>query len=458
MSEDCLIRLGDKTVTGKSKHGILQHMQVPFFPCFALVLAALGAITEAAAQPVERPLFRDFVGLCGHTVNFKPELYAPVCRIVRDYHPVKWDLDADTAVMPEWPFAKNRVSWEKVYGDWHKHGLRISVCLQFDDIKREDWKDIERDARAYAKGFAMNFGPGGKYPFVEWVELGNEPGLLDDATYLRIFQAMAEGIREGNPKLKIATCNTEAGGSDRYWKGAAIFEPHLPLIDVLRIHRYAIKDGWPTWRRSFPEDKTVPYLSHVQDMLDWRNAHAPKREMWVSEFGWDCSTKKPDPKGDMAKFITCSDEEQAMWIVRSYLLFAEMGIDKAFLYFFNDEDKPAFHACSGITRNYQPKPAYHAVAWMLKHLADYRFTRALQKSEQDGYLFEFTSEKADAPRVFAAWHASKNDAVLPLALGGATILRSERMPLIPGDAADAGVKPGATSVKAGTLPVLIWVK
>jgi hypothetical protein len=48
--------------------------------------------------------------------------------------------------------------------------------------------------------------------------------------------------------------------------------------------------------------------------------------------------------------------------------------------------------------------------------------------------------------------------VLPLALGGATILRSERMPLIPGDAADAGVKAGDTSLKAGTLPVLIWVK
>ncbi len=72
-----------------------------------------------------------------------------------------------------------------------------------------------------------------------------------------------------------------------------------------------------------------------------------------------------------------------MWLVRSYFLFAEMGIDKAFVYFFNDEDKPAFHACSGLTRNFQPKPGYHAIAWMLEHLADYRFSRAILKSEKD---------------------------------------------------------------------------
>lgn len=422
---------------------------------FKLALFFTLACT-APGQTEERPLFRDFVGLCGHTVQFKPDLYQPVCRVVRDYHPVKWDLDADTSVMPEWPLAKNRVSWEQVYRSWHEKGLRISVCLQFDNMKLEDWKDIERDARAYGKGFAENFGPGGKYPFVECVEIGNEPGHIDDATYLRIFTAMAKGLREGNPKLKIATCNTEAGGSDRYWKGADIFKPHLNSIDVLRIHRYAIKHGWPTWQRSYPEDSSVPYLSKIQDMIDWRNANAPGREMWVSEFGWDCSTQKPDPKGDMAKFITCTDEEQAMWLVRSYFLFAQMGIDKAFIFFFNDDDKPAFHACSGITRKFQPKPSYHAIAWMLTHLADYRFSKVIHQSEKDGYLYEFTPEKTGDPSILAAWHATKEN--VPLDLQGNTISRAERMPLSAGPAAAVQVGQGAATILAGTKPVLIWTK
>jgi hypothetical protein len=422
-----------------------------------VVPALLAALCDSTlGQTPSRPLFRDFVGLCGHTVQFKPDLYQPVCRVVRDYHPVKWDLATDSSVMPQWPFAKNRVSWEKVYRSWHDKGLSISVCLQFDDMKAADWKDIERDARAYAKGFAENFGPGGKYPFVETVEIGNEPGHIDDETYLRIFKAMAAGIREGNPKLKIATCNTEAGGSDRYWKGAEIFKPHLAMIDVLRIHRYAIKDGWPTWKRSYPEDSTVPYLNRIQDMIDWRNQHAQGRKIWVSEFGWDCSTKKPDPKGDMAKFVTCTDEEQATWLVRSYLLFAEMGIDKAFVYFFNDEDKPSFHACSGITRNFQPKPSYHAIAWMLKHLADYRFNRAILKSEKDGYLFEFTSEKPNAHRILAAWHANRDD--VQLDLHGNTIVQAELMPLTAENQNQPLPDPAKATIAAGTLPLLLWVK
>ena len=416
----------------------------------------LTLVHGLSAQSSQSPLFRDFVGLCGHTVQFNPELYQPVCRVVRDYHPVKWDLGKDTSVMPEWPFAKNRVSWEKVYRAWHDKGLSISVCLQFDDMKAEDWKDIEHDAHAYAKGFAEHFGPGGKYPFVATVEIGNEPGHIDDATYLRIFRAMASGIREGNAKLKIATCNTEAGGSDRYWKGANIFTPQLAMVDVLRIHRYAIKDGWPTWRRSYPEDSSVPYLSRIQDMINWRNKHAQGREMWVSEFGWDCSTQKPDPKGDMAKFITCTDEEQAKWLVRSYFLFAEMGIGKAFVYFFNDDDKPSFHACSGITRNYQPKPSYHAIAWMLKHLADYRFSRAIHKSEKDGYLFEFTPEKPDLPKILAAWHATLEHVTLDLQ--GATVLNSERMPLSAGEAMKAEHKGSGATITIDTMPTLLWVK
>jgi hypothetical protein len=278
------------------------------------LLVAIG--TSVLAQAPQRPLFREFVGLCGHTEQFKPELYQPVCRVVRDYHPVKWDLGKDTSVMPEWPFAKNRVSWEQVYRGWHDKGLSISVCLQFDDIKAEDWKDIERDAQAYAKGFAEHFGPGGKYPFVDTVEIGNEPGHIDDATYLRILKAMAAGIHEGNPKLK-----------------------------------------------------------------------------------------------------------------------------------------PAFYACSGITRNFQPKPSYHAIAWMLKHLADYRFSKAILKSEKDGYLFKFTPEKPDAPKILAAWHATREN--VSLDLQGATILRSEIMPLTAGNAVEPQLKTIDTTVIAGTPPILL---
>jgi len=45
----------------------------------------------------------------------------------------------------------------------------------------------------------------------------------------------------------------------------------------------------------------------------------------------------------------------AQWLVRSLLVFSAMPVERAYLYFFNDEDQPRFHASAGITRHYQPK-------------------------------------------------------------------------------------------------------
>ncbi len=423
-----------------------------------LTVLALTA-TPLVADPAA-PLFRDFVGLNGHTVQFKPKLYAPVCRLVRDYHPVPWDLAEDTSKLPEWPFAKNRVSWEQVYGSWRKEGLHISACLMIDEMQ-DKWKDLAVDAHAYAKAFAQNFGPGGKWPHVKYVEIGNEPGLYDDATYSKLFKAMAKGIREGDPKLKIVTCNAEIGKSDRYWKTADIFKPHADLYDVLQIHRYAIAEGWPVWRRSYPEDPKVPYLSSIAELLKWRDRNAPGKPVWVSEFGWDTSTQKPDPKGEWAKWVGSTDDEQARYLVRSFLLFAEMGVDKAFVYFFNDEDKPQLHAGSGLTRNFQPKPAYHSVAWMLAALENYRFTKAHQQSLDTGYCYEFSPEAKDQPSILAVWHPTKEDQEMKLPLLGREFLKAAQMPMKEGVA--MAPTPSAQSAESITLqvgerPIFLWLK
>ncbi len=68
-------------------------------------------------------LMREFIGINGHTVNFKPELYQPVCRLVRDYHPVEWDLGKNTSELPPFPTAKNGVDWDQVYGSWARERL-----------------------------------------------------------------------------------------------------------------------------------------------------------------------------------------------------------------------------------------------------------------------------------------------------------------------------------------------
>jgi hypothetical protein len=88
-----------------------------------LLLPSLPPPSEGpgASEP-EKPLFREFMGVNGHTIQFKPQLYASVCRAVRDYHPMEWDTGADTSFTPPFPFARNGVDWQKVYGSWKVAG------------------------------------------------------------------------------------------------------------------------------------------------------------------------------------------------------------------------------------------------------------------------------------------------------------------------------------------------
>src|SRR5438132_160520 len=135
-----------------------------------LLLLACLALFARAEDDRPRPLMRDFIGLNVHTVQFKPELYAPVTRILRNYHPMKWDFGEDTSATTTFPFAANRVNWGDLYGTWKKAGYRTHATLLFDDIAPGSWKNIGRDANAYGLAFAKAFGPSAKEPLLEAVE------------------------------------------------------------------------------------------------------------------------------------------------------------------------------------------------------------------------------------------------------------------------------------------------
>ena len=347
-----------------------------------LTLAFTAALTSLAWS-VPRPLMKDFIGINGHTVQFKPELYQPAARLVRDYHPVEWDLGKDTAALPEFPSAKNRVDWSAVYGSWQKHGWITNACLMFESVPRESWKDIDKDAEAYGRVFAKEFGPSGARKLVESVEVGNEPGKWSDADYSRMLKSMATGLRAGDPKLKIATCNLTAGKSGDHEKSVACLAGLTDLVDILTIHTYAQLENWPTWKRSFPEDPALPrYLKDVEDLCHWRDEHAKDKPVWITEFGYDSTTQPQEKTGDFSKWVGVTDEQQAEWLVRSYLVFSSMPVERDYLYFFNDEDKASLHASSGLTRNFKPKPSFHAVSHLQRTLGDYRFTRIVKKDQE----------------------------------------------------------------------------
>jgi serine/threonine-protein kinase ATR len=418
-------------------------------------VVALGADPEAFRPP----LMKDFIGLNVHTVQFKPELYAPVCRLLRDYHPMDWDTTRDTSKPTQFPFAANRVDWSKLYGGWTQKGYEVDACVMFEGgIKPGQWKDAARDARAYGETFARFFGPSGEHPWVTSVEIGNEPHEYTAEQYREVFENMARGLRAGDPKMKILTAAVMTGKPDKWSKPVSAIEGLNDLYDVLNVHSYAMKEQWPTWRRSYPEDPSIPYLKSVESLIEWRDRNAPGKQVWLTEFGYDASTKPPPRTGDFKQWVGVTDEQQAQYNVRTFLVVSSMRVERAYLYFFNDKDEPQLHGSSGITRDFKPKPAFHAMAHLYKTLGDYRFTKAVVR---DGalYCFEYARDGKRDDRVYVAWSptAGVKPATRTLPIAGRGVTKTQRMPLSAEDAAAVDWKQVGDGIELeiGESPVFI---
>ena len=329
-------------------------------------------ILGSYALSAERPLLKELMGLNGHTFQIDPAVYAPVADNLRDFHPMDWDIDGKPAQGATFPLSRKfmvkgkQINWAELYGAWKKHGNTVDVSLMSSYTKKQgNWGDMEKEAYAYGKAFAEAFGPSSKTPVVDSVEIGNEPVPYSTEEYMRLFMAMAQGVRDGDPKMKIVTCTASAEEPDQYEKPLQSFKEHGDLFDIINLHSYGFVQGYPTWERSYPEDPKVRYLTMMQSAIDYRDEHHPDKPIWLTEFGYDsCSQEaltKPRSK-HMKKWLPCSETEQAQWIVRSFLVFSAMGLDRAYLYFFDDKDAPSFHAASCITRNGKPKPSFHAMA------------------------------------------------------------------------------------------------
>jgi hypothetical protein len=429
----------------------------------AICCVVTAGVVAHSAEPRGKPVFREFVGLNTHTVQFKPELYKPIAKHVRDYHPFSWDVGDETDYYPQFPFARNRVDWNAVYGSWKKSGYVTHVSVMFDDTPPQKWKDLSRDAWAYGFEFARFFGPSGREQLVESVEIGNEPGKYDDASYRVLFENAASGMRKADPRLVISTCSTLDGPSGDWHKSLEVIKGLETLYDVINVHSYAFAEQYPTWRRSFPEDPAIDFLKDLQKVIDWRNAHAPGKQVWLTEFGWDASTRPPADEGTFKDWVDVTDEQQAQYLVRALLVLSGLDMDRAYIYWFNDSDEPSLHASSGLTRNFEPKPAFHAVAHLVATLGDYRFARVIRKDDGERFAYEFVNASNAKQRIWAVWSPTGADreAVATLEIDPHAILKAERMPLAAGDAQPVEWKttsPGAIAIPISESPVYLWIE
>lgn len=175
-------------------------------------------------------------------------------------------------------------------------------------------------------------------------------------------------------------------------------------FDVLNVHHYCtdMTNGYS------PENEKYGYEVKYRDYFRWKKRVLPNLPVWMTEFGWD-TYLAPDNKHS---YIYATAQQQANYILRSYLVLLKMGFEKAFLFMDTDGNSKNTlqYSSSGLLTDkaskYAKKKSYYYLATMQNVLGNYEYTGTMLYKQPSGvneiYCLEFTHPQNSA-KVYALW-------------------------------------------------------
>ena len=175
-------------------------------------------------------------------------------------------------------------------------------------------------------------------------------------------------------------------------------------FDVLNVHHYC-SDLTNAYS---PENEKYGYEVKYRNYFKWRNRVLPEIPVWMTEFGWD-TYLAPDNKHS---YTYAPAQQQANYILRSYLVLLKLGFEKAFLFMDTDGNSKNIlqYSSSGLLTDkaskYAKKKSYYYLATMQNTLGKYEYSSAVSYKQLSGnneiYCLEFTNP-AKSEKVFALW-------------------------------------------------------
>ncbi|MCF8428607.1 MAG: hypothetical protein K9G64_00635 [Bacteroidia bacterium] len=251
------------------------------------------------------------------------------------------------------------------------------------------------------------------------------------------------GVKNADSSLKfvmggLATLNID------YIKGMKLWSEHnrpktkkIP-VDVLNFHHYCNASGGvgqPTIGISPEQDKLKEKLKKV---VEFRNKELPELEVWLSEFGYDTNEGSTQVSPAIGNNSTL--EIQGRWLMRCFLEIAAAGIDRAFLYNFDDYgfNTPSQYLTSGLVggapKN-EKKISWYYMACLKNILTNYSFYKELPSGQIDINVYAFKS-KTKKETIYVVWcNTSSNKEIYNYklnvkSLGMATLYKPEANDLL----------------------------
>jgi hypothetical protein len=250
----------------------------------------------------------------------------------------------------DWSFYDNVVATAK------RHGIRIYGVLAYwtgwtKPYTPEGIEDYCRFAAAAAERYRDD---------IQHWEVWNEPNIFfwqgPQDMYADLLRQAYAAIRQANPQAQVLGCSTSGIDTRFIQRTMDLGAP----FDILTIHPY---------RRTMDDLGFVRELRAAAGLVS-RPGRSP-RPVWITEMGW--ATHVAHNSIDQS-FAVTSQRDQADLLARSYInAIASGAVANMSWYNFRNDGEDPFnfeHNMGIITRDFNPKPAYRALATvtrMLKH-------------------------------------------------------------------------------------------
>ena len=326
---------------------------------------------------------------------------------------------------------------------------------------------------------------------ISWVELGNEPNG-EDATGYTPYQLAAltsvaydghcgtitapsgsgVGVKNADPNIKVAMSGL-AGVGTRYIKTMCFWLKNnrpdgLIAMDAFNVHTYCrtiiTYNGYGIEIGISPEAANL--AGQLQDLIDYRNKYYPEKEIWLTEFGWDTNQSYTTEGSSHAYGPYTGRQVQAMWLVRSYLILASIGVDRAAMYMAYDcgpeETSTGKYGTSGvITTSGEKKDSYYYIYTLKNKMNDMCFVEIVDSGNEDVWVYKF--ENGQGKTCYALWCPTADNVRVDgfqLNVGEATSVTLTEMAYGQKSGVDTALTPasGVVSVNVSECPILVTVE
>jgi predicted Ser/Thr protein kinase len=199
----------------------------------------------------------------------------------------------------------------------------------------------------------------------------------------------------------------------------------------------------------------VPLDTAVAGIVDWRDRHAPGREVWVTRFGYDTHPGSPLRPAHVPG--VAADVVHAQWTLRGALLLLAGGADRVAVGTMTDiaHDSAAAGQTSGLrgpAPGLDPKPALHFVETLRRTVGAFTIERRVEGLPTDVRALELSHR--DGRSAVIAWLSTQEGRIREVELPFAT--HGETRVTVLGELARS-VPAGTLRIELSETPtVIVW--